>query len=100
MINDDSEDCLQRIKEAISKLSHIQGQFDFIAANYRPSLNGERYITDVELSKILKLNRRSLISHRQNGKIPYYHIGGKILYKESDIEKMLEENYYSVLGSE
>lgn len=100
MINDDSEYCLQRVKETIRKLSQLQTQFDFIATSYRPPLNGERYITDEELSRILKINRRSLIIHRQNGVIPYYHIGGKILYKESDIEKLLRGNYYSALEEE
>lgn len=100
MISDNSEDYLQRIKEAVEKLSHLQGRFDFISSNYCPPLNGDRYLTDAELSEILKINRRSLIIHRQNGKIPYYHIGGKILYKESDIEKILGENYYSVLEAE
>lgn len=100
MTSDNSEDYLRRIKAAAEKLSHLQGRFAFISSNYRPPFNGERYITDAELSKILKINRRSLIIHRQNGRIPYYHIGGKILYKESDIEQMLDENYYSVLGDE
>lgn len=26
--------------------------------------------------------------------LSYYQLNGKILYKESDIEKLLEDNYY------
>ena len=31
--------------------------------------------------------------YRNEGRISYYQLGGKILYRESDIEKMLQENY-------
>jgi excisionase family DNA binding protein len=48
-----------------------------------------------QYSKILNISRRTLQDYRTEGKIPYYLVGGKILYKESDIEKLLTENYYS-----
>ena len=59
----------------------------------RPPLNGERYITDKELAQWLKISRRTLQEYRNNGILPYYQLGGKILYKESDVEKLLEDNY-------
>ena len=31
--------------------------------------------------------------YRNNGKVSYYQLGGKILYKESDIEKLLMSGY-------
>ncbi|WP_394800610.1 helix-turn-helix domain-containing protein [Phocaeicola barnesiae] len=45
-------------------------------------LNGHRYLTDAELAKCLKISRRTLQEYRNNGIIPYYHIGRKILYRE------------------
>ena len=51
-----------------------------------------RYITEQELSKALKITKRTLIEYRMNGKLPYYRIGGKILYKEQDIIEILERN--------
>lgn len=59
---------------------------------YRPVLNGERYITETELSELLKITRRTLIEHRTTGLFPYYRLGGRILYKENDIIKLLNEN--------
>ena len=53
----------------------------------------ERYITDKELAQWLKISRRTLQEYRNNGMLPYYQLGGKILYKESDVEKLLEDNY-------
>ena len=66
---------------------------DFIKSNYTPSLNGERDMTDTELAEMLKLSKRTLLEYRNSGKIPYYQIGGKILYRESDIERLLAENH-------
>ena len=40
----------------------------------------------------LKITKRTLIEYRMNGKLPYYKIGGKILYKEQDIIEILERN--------
>lgn len=71
-------------------LSGLETAFD----NCKPSLNGERYLTDSELSEVLKVSRRTLQDYRNQGRIAYIQLGGKILYRESDIEKMLQENYY------
>ena len=59
---------------------------------FRPLLNGDRYMTDCELAEKLKLTRRTLADYRTNGRIPYYKIGGKLLYKEKDILALLENN--------
>ena len=41
----------------------------------------------------LKVSRRTLQDYRNNGMIAYYQLGGKILYKESDIERMVMSGY-------
>lgn len=61
--------------------------------NSRPILGGECFLTDREVSSRLKVSRRTLQDYRNNGIIAYYQLGGKILYKESDIERMLTANY-------
>lgn len=45
-----------------------------------------------ELSESLKITLRTLVEHRTTGLIPYYRLGGRILYKEKDIIKLLDEN--------
>lgn len=45
-----------------------------------------------ELSESLKITRLTLVEHRTTGLIPYYRLGGRILYKEKDIIKLLDEN--------
>lgn len=59
----------------------------------RASFGNERFLTDREVSAQLKVSRRTLQEYRNTGMIAYYQLGGKILYKESDIERMLAANY-------
>ena len=59
----------------------------------KPMFKGERFLTDEELSGILRISRRTLQEYRTLGVIPYYLLQGKVLYKESDIQKMLEDAY-------
>lgn len=83
----------KNVKDFLTALDELLGVIEDIVDNYKPSLNGEQYLTDYELSKRLNISRRALQDYRNQGKIPFIHMGGKILYKESDIVKMLEENY-------
>lgn len=65
---------------------------ELIINNKLSILSGHRYLTDAELAKCLKISRRTLQEYRNNGIIPFYHVGGKILYREADIEEFLETN--------
>lgn len=73
-----------------SMLTNIES----MAGNCRPFLNGERFMTDKQLADALKISRRTLQDYRTNGILSYYMVGGKVLYKESDVLKLLEDNYY------
>ena len=55
--------------------------------------SNEQFLTDKEVSAWLKVSRRTLQDYRNNEMISYYQLGGKILYKESDIEKMVMSGY-------
>ena len=61
--------------------------------SYRPPLDGERYLTDREVAELLRVSRRTLQEYRSARRIPFILFGGKVLYRETDIEKMLAENY-------
>ena len=52
-----------------------------------------RMVDNFELCARLQLSRRTLQDYRNNGVIPYIQLGGKILYRESDIQKILMANY-------
>jgi excisionase family DNA binding protein len=82
-----------RIKRFFSSLDRMLDKIETALMGCKPTLNGERFLTDQEVSDRLKVSRRTLQDYRTAGKIPYIQLGGKILYRESDIQKMLEENY-------
>ena len=71
----------------------LMDSIENFVANSRPTLGGERFLTDKELSARLKVSRRTLQDYRYNGIIAYDQLGDKILYEESDIERMLAANY-------
>lgn len=50
-------------------------------------------MTDKEVAERLKVSRRTLQEYRNDRKIPFVLFGGKALYRETDIERMLEESY-------
>lgn len=77
---------LQGIRKTVKKTVRL-------TAEYRPPLNGERYLTDKEVAERLKVSRRTLQEYRNARLLPFIVFGGKVLYKEYDIERLLEENY-------
>lgn len=99
-MNRDTHTNTHRAKRAIAAFSKMSAILDKVKENYKPTLNGEKLITDKELADFLKINKRSLVEYRKNGILPYYHIGGRILYKESDVERIMQENFYDVFGKE
>lgn len=88
--NTDSNAWIQHIMESFERM---RNRIENMALANHPLLDGERYLTDKEVSILLRLSRRTLQDYRNEGIISYYQLGGKILYRESDIEKMLQENY-------
>ena len=69
------------------------GNIERMGASQKASPGNEQFLTDKEVSAWLKVSRRTLQDYRNNGMIAYYQLGGKILYKESDIEKLVMSGY-------
>lgn len=74
------------------EMKRVSGLIDHLPTDNRHLLDGENYLTDTELAGKLKLSKRTLLDYRSSGILPYYQIGGKILYRESDIVRLLEKN--------
>ena len=71
------------VEDAMKSMKDIESLFDRVTSNYRPLLNGERYLT--------------LQDYRDNGTLPYFKLGGKVLYRESDLEALLQRCYHPVI---
>ena len=85
-----NSECMNKI---VNHLNRMVDNFERAVMNYRPMLGGERFITANELCSRLQLSRRTLQAYRNNSVIPYIQLGGKIPYRESDIQKILMANY-------
>lgn len=51
--------------------------------NRTPHLNGENFLTNKDVCRMLHVSARTLQEWRTSGKVPYIGLKGKILYKES-----------------
>ena len=95
------EDIITRDSNVFKELRHntvraIQA-VDILIDTHRPSIGKEVYLTSEEVRSIFGLSKRSLQNYRDNRQIPYTSIGGKILYPQSAIYKLLESRYVRAL---
>lgn len=87
---------LIELSTAVDQISKLI--LDMIQTN-RPVLGGEHYINDAELSTILKVSRRTLQQWRTDGAISYIMLGGKVLYRESDVQNLLDSSYMKAFST-
>ena len=83
----------EQIKKIMSGLSNSMNIVNSLKEKSKSIFDGEYYFTDYELSQRIKISRRTLQEYRNQGILPYIHLGGKIIYKESDIENVLNNAY-------
>ena len=67
------------IAEILERLRRVNKILQKTETLVQPTLNNERILTDEE--------------YRSAGAIPYYLVQGKALYKESEIEKILNDSH-------
>lgn len=91
--NDDNRELLHALNDV---LPHSESALK----NNKPLFDGERYLTSEELCSILKLSRRTLQDYRNNGILPFIQLPGKVLFRESDIKKILEERFRPAYNSD
>lgn len=77
----------------ISGIQEVSKRIREIARTHRPLFGGEIYLTWREVCERLFLSPRTLQDYRDKGIIPYTQIAGKILYRLSEINRLLQENY-------
>ncbi len=82
-----------QVKEFISSLDSMLNGIESIVKHYKPHLNGERFLSNHEVSKKLNVSLRTLQEWRDTGLIPFIQIKGKIIYRQSDIDKLLQKHY-------
>ena len=88
-----NKDTLQ-VQEFISSLDSMLDDIESIVKHYKSHLNGERFLSNNEVSKKLNVSLRTLQEWRDIGLIPFIQIKGKIIYRQSDIDKLLQKHYF------
>jgi excisionase family DNA binding protein len=81
--------------EIASFFTDLDGLLDTIRLalkNCTPHLNGEKFLSNRDVCRMLHVSSRTLQDWRDTGKIPFIQIKGKILYKQSEVLKWLENN--------
>ena len=77
----------------LSAIGSVSRRIKEVAQTHKPLFGGEHFLTGKEVCERLYISPRTLQDYRDRGIIPYTQFAGKILYKESDWERLLEDNY-------
>lgn len=55
----------------------------------------ETWMANQDVLQVWHISKRKLQIFHKNGVLPYHKVQGKFYYKVSDIEKLLQGNYYN-----
>ena len=77
----------------LSAISGVSKRIKEVAQTHKPLFGGEHFLTGKEVCEKLYISPRTLQDYRDKRIIPYTQFAGKILYKTSDLEWLLEEKY-------
>ena len=83
----------EEVIEQQQMIMQLRNRIESILKNYRPVMNGEIYLSGEDVCKLLHISKRTLQQYRDDNILPYIQIGGKIIYKETDLMTILEQNY-------
>ncbi|WES99886.1 helix-turn-helix domain-containing protein [Chryseobacterium arthrosphaerae] len=88
-IGDSNEDMLDLLEAVVG----IKNELLYIREHFHPLLKGEIYLSGEQVCEMLHISKRTLQQYRDDGLIPFIKLERKILFRESDITKVLEDNY-------
>ena len=92
-LNMDADDMLV----VLSALEGVNRLIKELAHTHKPLFGGEHFLTGKEVCERLYISPRTLQDYRDRRIIPYTQFAGKILYKASDLERLLEESHKNFL---
>ncbi|KAA6318469.1 hypothetical protein EZS27_031523 [termite gut metagenome] len=86
--------------EIVSFFTELDEMLDSISQtlkNRTPYLNGEKYLSNKDVCQMLHVSSRTLQNWWDKGIVPYIQIKRKILYRESEVLKWLDNAYCKIL---
>lgn len=78
----------EKFEELLSQLSEIKAE---IKGN--PKAAADEIIDNADFIQLMKISKRTAQSWRDEGKISFSQVGGKIYYKMSDVNGLLDNNH-------
>ena len=88
-IGNSNEDMLALLEAVVGSKNELL----YIREYFHPLLKGEIYLSGEQVCEMLHISKRTLQQYRDDGLIPFIKLERKILFRESDIVKVLEDNY-------
>ena len=77
----------------VSALRGVGKRIVEVAQTHKPLFASEHFLTGKEVCERLYISPRTLQDYRDRKIIPYTQFAGKILYRLSDINQLLQKNY-------
>ena len=77
----------------LSAIGGVSKRIKEVAQTHKPLFGGEHFLTSKEVCERLYISPRTLQDYRDRRILPYTQFAGKILYKVSDLERMLKNSY-------
>ena len=77
----------------LSAINGVRKRIKEVAQTHKPLFGGEHFLTGKEVCERLYISPRTLQDYRDRRVVPYTQFAGKILYKASDLERILEDGY-------
>ena len=74
--------------ELTSRLDSLQNQL-----STQTSTSKKSFMDNEEFIELMGISKRTAQCWRDEGKISFSQVGNKIYYKQSDVDKLLAENY-------
>lgn len=84
------------IQELFYVMEKIRANIDNYANTHKTAISDDPFLGNKEVCKLLRISPRTLQEYRDKRLIAFYKLEGKVLYKMSDIHRLLESNYHDV----
>ena len=81
------------VKMFHSNIDRLLVSIEKLFESRQPGAFNDELLIDKEVAHILKVSRRTLQDYRNNGILSYIQVGGKILYRTSDVQRTIMSGF-------
>ncbi len=78
-----------------TQIMRLTSEVSALKELYQPNPR-DGWIDSADVCRALRISKRTLQTWRNNGKIPYSMLGGKVYYRQSDINDLLQSGIKGV----